>query len=127
VRKGAFRLRYEGVTAGIDATSVHLEARNGGLRLVEQNYEYDLLSQAKRLQKYIGREVGYRQPDGTVGKARLLAANETNVFEIANKIVSNCRARSCSMRCRKVCRLGRRSSGRWKASATATPRSRPPT
>jgi hypothetical protein len=87
VRKGAFRLRYEGVTAGIDATSVHLEARNGGLRLVEQNYEYDLLSQAKLLQKYIGREVGYRQPDGTVGKARLLAANETNVFEIANKIV----------------------------------------
>jgi hypothetical protein len=88
MRKGEFRLRYEGVTAGIDATTVHLESRSGNVQVIEQNYEYDLLSQAKLLQKYVGREVGYRIKDtGTIGRARLLAANESPVYEVDGKIM----------------------------------------
>ena len=87
VRRGAYRLRYEGVTAGIDATSVHLEARGGGLQIVEQNYEYDLISQAKLMQKYVGREIGYRTKDGALGRARLLAANDGFTYEVDGKIV----------------------------------------
>lgn len=85
VRKGGFRLKFEGVTSGIDATTVHLEG--GGVAVVEQNYEYDLVSQAKLMQKYVGRDVGYRQPDGTLGRARLLAANEGYVYDMGGKIV----------------------------------------
>src|SRR5262245_30318309 len=86
VRRGAFRLRYEGVTAGIDATTVHLHPRGGtGVRIVEQNYEYDLISRDKLMRKYVGREVAYRQPDGTLGRARLLAANEGYVYELSGK------------------------------------------
>ena len=87
VRKGAFRLRFEGVTSGIDATTVHLESRGTSpVRIVEQNYEFDLISQNKLMQKYVGREVGYRQPDGTIGKARLLGMNEGPVDELNGKI-----------------------------------------
>jgi hypothetical protein len=87
VRAGLFRLRYEGVTSGIDPTTVHLAPRGGALRLVEQNYEFDLISRDKLMQKYVGREVGYRQPDGTLGRARLLAANEGSlVYDLGGKI-----------------------------------------
>jgi hypothetical protein len=87
VKRGVYRLRYEGVTAGIDATSVHLApSGSGDVRIIEQNYEYDLISQNKLMQKYVGRDVGYRQPDGTLGKARLLAMNEGPVYELNNRI-----------------------------------------
>ena len=87
VRRGAFRLHYEGVTSGIDATTVHLAGRGaGGVRIVEQNYEYDLISRDKLMQKYVGRAVNYRQPDGTLGQARLLAANDGYVYELGGRI-----------------------------------------
>ena len=87
-RKGVFRLRYEGVTTGIDPSTVHLEARGGGgVQIVEQNYEYDLISHDQLMQKYVGRDVGYRQPDGTLGKARLLAGNGGSyVYDMGGKI-----------------------------------------
>jgi hypothetical protein len=86
VKRGAYRLRYEGVTAGIDATTVHLAGR--GVRIVEQNYEYDLVSRERLMQKYVGRDVGYRQPDGTLGKARLLAADDGGyVYDLGGRIV----------------------------------------
>jgi hypothetical protein len=87
VRRGTYRLRFEGVTAGIDPTTVHLESRGtGDVRVIEQNYEYDLLSRDKLMRKYVGREVSYRQPDGTLGRARLLAANDGYVYELGGKI-----------------------------------------
>jgi hypothetical protein len=87
VKRGTFRLRYEGVTAGIDATSVHLSAvGTGDVQIVEQNYEYDLISRDKLMQKYVGREVGYRQPDGTLGRAKLLAMNEGPVYDLNGRI-----------------------------------------
>ena len=89
VRRGVFHLRYEGVTTGIDPTTVHLQARGAGrLGIVEQNYEYDLISRAKLMEKYVGREVGYRLPDGAMGRARLLAANDGGyVYDMGGKIV----------------------------------------
>ena len=87
VHRGTFRLRYEGVTRGVDPSTVHLESHGpGSVQIIEQNYEYDLLSRDKLMQKYVGREVGYRQPDGTLGRARLLAMNEGPVYEMNGKI-----------------------------------------
>lgn len=87
-RDGTFRLRYEDVTAGIDPTSVSMRATNGrALRIVEQNYEYDLLSRAKLMQKYVGRQVGYRTEEGRRGTATLLSAHEGFVYELDDKIV----------------------------------------
>ncbi len=87
LHRGTFRLRYEGVTRGVDPSTVHLESHGpGSVQIIEQNYEYDLLSRDKLMQKYVGRDVGYRQPDGTLGRARLLAMNEGPVYEMNGKI-----------------------------------------
>ena len=49
--KGAQALRYSGVASRLDATSVHLDGE--GVRLLEQDYDYDLISADKLLQKHI--------------------------------------------------------------------------
>lgn len=87
-QSGVFRLRYEDVTAGIEPSAVHLQpVGTGPLHLVEQNYEYDLISRAKLMEKYVGRELGYRTKEGTYGRAKLLAANEGYVYDLDGKIV----------------------------------------
>ncbi|MFQ5600597.1 MAG: DUF4139 domain-containing protein [Candidatus Krumholzibacteriia bacterium] len=88
VQSGIFRLRYEDVTSGIDPTTVHLEPRGRGeLQIVEQNYEYDLISRAKLMEKYVGRDVGYRMEDGAIGRARLLSAHQGYVYQLGTQIV----------------------------------------
>ena len=87
-QSGVYRLRYEDVTTGIDPATVHLQPLgSGALHLVEQNYEYDLISRAKLMEKYVGREVGYRTKEGTYGRAKLLASNEGYVYDLEGKIV----------------------------------------
>ncbi len=44
-------MRYSGVASRLDATSVHLDGE--GVRLLEQDYDYDLISADKLLQKHI--------------------------------------------------------------------------
>ena len=85
---GVFRLRYADVTSGIDPTTVHLQPLGSGkLEILEQNYEFDLISRDKLMEKYVGRDVGYRTGDGTIGKARLLAVNQGPVYQLGEKVV----------------------------------------
>jgi hypothetical protein len=56
-----------------------------GLRILEQNYEYDLLTSEKLLEKYVGRTVRLYQHDGTYHDARLLSTRGP-VFEINGQI-----------------------------------------
>ncbi|MFH1721366.1 MAG: DUF4139 domain-containing protein [Candidatus Altiarchaeota archaeon] len=52
---------YTGVASQIDPTSVKLKALEGGIRVLEQNYEYDLVSKEKILEKYIDKNItGYQ-------------------------------------------------------------------
>jgi hypothetical protein len=67
----------------------------GGLRVVEQNYEYDLLEPDKLLRKYVGRDVTLVRRvvrDGTTadaeGRARLVSYNTAPVWQIGNEIVT---------------------------------------
>lgn len=87
-RDGTFRLRYEDVPPGIDPASVWMQASDGkALRIVEQSYEYDLISKARLMEKYVGLDVGYRMEDGSLGTARLLSVHEGYVFDLGGKIV----------------------------------------
>jgi hypothetical protein len=87
-RDGTFRLRYEDVTPGINPASVWMQAEDGrALRIVEQSYEYDLISKKRLMQKYVGREVGYRMEDGSRGTAKLLSVHEGYVFDMGGQIV----------------------------------------
>ena len=84
---GLGEAQFMDVAAQIDPTTVHLKSLSapGGLKILEQNYEYDLLSGDKLLEKYLGKTVRLYQSDGTFHEAKLLSTAGP-VFEINNQI-----------------------------------------
>lgn len=57
-QQGINRMKLTDVAAAIDPTSVHFKLRQGNdVTLLEQNYQYDLVSSEKILQKYLGNTV----------------------------------------------------------------------
>jgi len=84
---GRHETEFTDVAAQIDPTTVHLKSLTDptGLRILEQNYEYDLLSSAKLMEKYVGKRVRLYQPDGSYHEATLLSTNGP-VFEINGQI-----------------------------------------
>jgi hypothetical protein len=84
---GLSEAQFMDVAALIDPTTVHLRSLSdpAGLRILEQNYEYDLLSSDKLLEKYVGKVVRLYQSDGTFHEARLLSTARP-VFEINGQI-----------------------------------------
>src|SRR5438105_9417111 len=84
---GLHETEFTDVAAQIDPTSVHLKSLTNpaGLRILEQNYEYDLLSSGKLMEKYVGRMVRLYSTDGTYLEAKLLATAGP-VFEINGQI-----------------------------------------
>src|SRR2546425_9250905 len=56
---GRIALRFADVTAQIRPETVHLASVTApsSLRILEQNYQYDLLNPAKLMDKYVGKEV----------------------------------------------------------------------
>jgi hypothetical protein len=79
----------------------------GAVSVLEQNYEYDLLSPAKLLEKYVGRtvRVRYRNPhtDREDEKAaKVLAYNDGQpVLQIDNEVTFGIPGTTFSRRCRK--------------------------
>lgn len=59
--KGIGRVVVPDIPASIDGTSVHFRAMAdpGSVRVLEQNYQYDLVHQAKLLERYLGKEVEF--------------------------------------------------------------------
>jgi hypothetical protein len=84
---GLTEAQFMDVAAQIDPTTVHLRSLSdpAGLKILEQNYEYDLLSSDKLLEKYVGRTVRLYQSDGTFHEAKLLSTAGP-VFEINGQI-----------------------------------------
>ena len=94
VSRGIVDLRFEGVAARIDPTSVYIRSLNhpDELAILEQNFEYDLISPAKLMEKYLGREVELitRVDDKEVSKqARLIGNQGGYVYEMDGKIAIN--------------------------------------
>jgi hypothetical protein len=84
---GTGEVHFMDVASLIDPTSVHLRAlSNGpGLRILEQNYEYDLVSSAKLLEKYVGKKVRFYSSEGTFTEATLVST-QGPVYEINGQI-----------------------------------------
>ena len=64
---GTTQVQFADVAALIDPTTVHLKSLTdpAGLKILEQSYEYDLLTSQKLMEKYVGRKVRLYQTDGT--------------------------------------------------------------
>lgn len=92
---GIQNLWFEGVAAQVDPTSVHvrsLDAANA-LRVLEQNFEYDLISPDRLMEKYLGQDVELIMTHGdkeeTV-RARLVGTQGGAVYELeGGKIAVN--------------------------------------
>lgn len=89
VPAGRSRREFPGVSASIRPETVGLSGR--GLTVVEQNFDYDLLTPDKLMQSAVGDEIGIvRIIPGTgqeeVRRARVLAANQGVVLEVDGRI-----------------------------------------
>jgi hypothetical protein len=84
---GMIEVKFMDVAAQIDPTSVHLKSLTDppGLRIVEQNYEYDLLTSEKLMEKYVGKKVRLYQGNATYQEATLLSTNGP-IWEINGQI-----------------------------------------
>lgn len=86
--KGISRQEFADVSAEIRPETVTLSAP--GVAVVEQNFDYDLLTPGKLLDKSVGQDVTIVRdgPDGreTSTSARVLANNEGAVVQVGNRI-----------------------------------------
>lgn len=94
--RGQGELRFMDVAAQIIPQSVHVtpQAGSDSLRVLEQNYEYDLLNPQKLMDKYVGKEVKlyeknpYSEREETIS-ATLVANNGTPIYRIGSDITFN--------------------------------------
>ena len=91
---GIHSLWFEGVAARIDPTSVSIRSLTASdkLEVLEQNFEYDLISPRKLMEKYVGRTVELvRTIDDRdeIVQAKLIGTENGYVYEIAGKIAIN--------------------------------------
>ncbi|MBI5579468.1 MAG: DUF4139 domain-containing protein [Deltaproteobacteria bacterium] len=90
---GTFELRFMDVASQIIPASVQVRSLAGAssLRVLEQNYEYDLLNPQKLLEKYVGKEVKlfvenqYTEREDTL-TATLLSIDGGPIFKIGEDI-----------------------------------------
>src|SRR5713226_7637755 len=94
---GTLDLRFMDIAAQVNPATVHIISLTAPkeLTVLEQNYEYDLLSPQKLLAKYIGKEVTLvrlvEENNSTKEvsvKATLLADNEGPVWKVGNEIIT---------------------------------------
>ncbi len=90
---GENELRFMDVAAQIIPTTVHIKslATPPELSVLEQNYEYDLLSPEKLMEKYVGKEVkvldkNYYTGQEQIVTATLLSTTGSPVYQIGNEI-----------------------------------------
>lgn len=93
--RGPIALEYGDVASGIQAETVHvLPLSGGGLRVLEQNYQYDLLNPQKLLEKYVGRTVTVYRTNPQTGveepvTAKVLSVNGGAILKIGDEITFN--------------------------------------
>lgn len=89
---GEISLQFMDVASGIKPETVKLVSVSapGALQILEQNYEFDLVSPAKLMEKYVGKDVRLinknKELDFYETPAKLLSINEGPVYEIGGDI-----------------------------------------
>jgi hypothetical protein len=91
ILKGQSNLLYKNVSAQIEAQTLIIKS-SGDLQILEQNYEYDLITSEKLLDKYVGQKVTLVQEQGLglapkLTPATLISNNGSPIFEVEGKIL----------------------------------------
>jgi hypothetical protein len=95
LQTGRIDLEFADVASGIQPETVHIRPIGGpGLRVLEQNYQYDLLNPQKLLEKYVGRSVTVYRTNPVTGveepvEAEVLSVNGGPILRIDGEITFN--------------------------------------
>src|SRR5512132_2429217 len=99
--RGSFDLHFMDIAATVNPATVHFRSLTepSRVKVLEQNYEYDLLEPEKLLRKYVGRDVTLvrlRRDLNTTREeevtAHLLSFNNSPVWRINGEIVTGMQA-----------------------------------
>jgi len=90
LKTGVNSVEYTNVAALIDPTSVMFEdTKNKNTAVLEQNYEYDLVSSYKLLDKFLGKEITATEKEGETYTGTLLSHDGGVVLQLSDgKVVS---------------------------------------
>jgi hypothetical protein len=90
LKSGVNRVEYTDVAALIDPTSVMFEdTKNKDTAVLEQNYEYDLVSGQKLLEKYLDKDVTVTEKEGSAYTGTLLSYDNGVVLRLSDgKVVT---------------------------------------
>jgi hypothetical protein len=90
---GQGELRFMDVASQIMPQTVHVKSltETDKFRVLEQNYEYDLISRSKLLDKYVGQKIklsawNQDQDKQTLSEATLISNNDGGVYDINGEI-----------------------------------------
>jgi len=94
LKKGSNVVRFQDVAKLIDASTVHFKSLTDpdGTYVLEQNYEYDLVSREKLLEKYIDREITLPPEPGKdlpAVEGKLLSAQGGLILDVGGKVLIN--------------------------------------
>ena len=96
LNKGFNNLAFRGVSARMRPETALLRSLNSNTKLsvLEQNFNFDLLTPQKLLEKYVGKQVRLARTNPATGAqkietATVLSTNSGVVLKIGNKIVTN--------------------------------------
>lgn len=101
--EGTTELRFMDVASKIIPASVHIKSGSDTFKVLEQNYEYDLLTPQRLLEKQVGKEIRlyYKSPytdkEETV-TATLLSYSGEPIFKIGNEITIGLQGKSMFMK-----------------------------
>ncbi len=76
-KTGMNEILFKDVSGQIDATSVHFNAH--GVAMLEQNFDFDLVSSAKLIQKYVDHNIDVISESGEMASGTLLTADGKNI------------------------------------------------
>ena len=97
--KGFNLLAFRGVSARMrPETALLRNLKNAGLNILEQNFDFDLLTPQKLLEKYVGKEIKIATMNPATGvetieQATVLSTNNGVVVKIGDRIETNPRGR----------------------------------
>jgi len=96
LNKGFNHLAFRGVSAKMRPETAMLKSlsHSKGFNVLEQNFDYDLLTPNKLLDKYVGKQVSLAQTNPATGKrtiekATVLSTQQGVVLKIGNRIETN--------------------------------------
>jgi len=78
LKKGHFTLEAADVAARIDPTSVHLKLN--GASILDQNFEYDLVSRERLMERYLDQEIEVFTENGDMFTGTLLSASGSQLI-----------------------------------------------